>query len=351
LELARALGAQGVETALATMGRLPTAAQRREAATVPNLELFESEYRLEWMPDPWEDVSRAGQWLLQIEERVQPDIVHLNGYCHGQLPWRAPNIIVGHSCVLSWWRAVHHTDAPADWRTYKTQVRAGLQAAQVVVAPSHAMLRALSTHYPPLRRTTVIPNGRRPPANRLPDKQPIVLTAGRLWDQAKNVEILQSIATGLPWPVYLAGDAGEQHPPGRNVQLLGVLPAEELWSWFAQASIYALPARYEPFGLSALEAGLAGCALVLGDIDSLRETWDGAALFAPPDSPEALKSVLLDLMHNPERIKALGRAAQQRAASYTPNLMARQYVQVYRRALERGSDNPTHPKGVIPCVS
>ena len=48
-------------------------------------------------------------------------------------------------------------------------------------------------------------------------------------------------------------------------------------------SIYALPARYEPFGLSVLEAALSGCALVLGDIPSLREIWDGAALFVDPD--------------------------------------------------------------------
>ncbi len=33
-----------------------------------------------------------------------------------------------------------------------------------------------------------------------------------------------------------------------------------------------LPARYEPFGLSVLEAALSGCALVLGDIPSLRES-------------------------------------------------------------------------------
>ena len=37
----------------------------------------------------------------------------------------------------------------------------------------------------------------------------------------------------------------------------------------------ATPAIYEPFGLSALEAGLCGCALVLGDIESLREVLGG----------------------------------------------------------------------------
>ena len=38
-------------------------------------------------------------------------------------------------------------------------------------------------------------------------------------------------------------------------------------------------ALYEPFGLAVLEAAQAGCALVLSDIPTFRELWDGAALF------------------------------------------------------------------------
>ena len=68
------------------------------------------------------------------------------------------------------------------------------------------------------------------------------------------------------------------HPQGGVAALplleaLGKLPAAEMKLWFAHAAIYCLPARYEPFGLSVLEAGLSGCALVLGDIPSLREIW------------------------------------------------------------------------------
>ena len=63
-------------------------------------------------------------------------------------------------------------------------------------------------------------------------------------------------------------------------------------TWMARAAIYALPARYEPFGLTALEAGLSGCALVLGDIPSLREVWGETACFVPPDDRDAVIEVL-----------------------------------------------------------
>ena len=66
--------------------------------------------------------------------------------------------------------------------------------------------------------------------------------------------------------------------------------------WLRRATIFALPARYEPFGLSALEAGLAGCALVLGDIP-MREVWHDAAMFVPPEQPAALENASSPICH------------------------------------------------------
>ena len=74
--------------------------------------------------------------------------------------------------------------------------------------------------------------------------------------------------------------------------LLGRLDERRWPSGWPRAAIYALPARYEPFGLSALEAALSGCALVLGDIPSLREVWGDAAVFVPPDDAGGLRDAL-----------------------------------------------------------
>src|SRR5947208_13534633 len=96
--------------------------------------------------------------------------------------------------------------------------------------------------------------------------------------------------------------------------------------WLGRASIYALPARYEPFGLSALEAALSGCALVLGDIPSLREYWDGAAFFCDPENPESLRSALLELIGCDSRRRKLAQAARARAASFAPTLFGAAYM-------------------------
>ena len=111
-----------------------------------------------------------------------------------------------------------------------------------------------------------------------------MLAAGRLWDDAKNVG--RARARRADWlPGRVCRGRRRARPDGQSValagcpRLLGELPRDELADWYARAPIYALPARYEPFGLSVLEAALSGCALVLGDIPSLREIWGGAALF------------------------------------------------------------------------
>src|SRR2546423_14807701 len=113
LELCRALRPHGVEVAVATMGNPPTPDQQSDLARLDHVQLFQSTYKLEWMDDPWDEVDEAGQWLMELEEEISPDVIHLNGYAHGSVLFRAPVLVVGHSCVLSWWQAVKKQDCPA----------------------------------------------------------------------------------------------------------------------------------------------------------------------------------------------------------------------------------------------
>ncbi len=338
LDLAAALGEYGIKVALATMGAPLTLQQREESGEIPNLEVFESLFKLEWMEDPWEDVRKAGEWLLHLEKRLQPDIVHLNGYVHAALPWQTPTLVVGHSCVLSWWEAVKGESAPVSWQRYRHEVRRGLQAANLVIAPSATMLTALDSHYGSLVNGRVILNGRNSTIFGPLEKKEFVLTAGRLWDEAKNVAALKDIAHHLLWPIYIAGE--EKHPDGEtdavnpistnNVHRLGRLSTEELASWYARAAIYALPARYEPFGLSVLEAALSGCALVLGDIATLREIWCDAAVFVPPDDGNAIAQAINTLISDSSLRTVLATRAYTRALEFTPQRMVDGYLQAYQ---------------------
>ena len=341
IELSRELCRCGHVVALAAMGAAPTRAQRLEAAAIDGLTLHSRACKLLWMDDPWHDVAEAGEWLLRLADAFHPDLVHANDFGHAGLAWPAPVVCVAHSCVASWWRAVHGVEAPAQWDRYREHVRGALQASDLIVAPSRAMAMALQAEYGVRRHVHVIANGIHGRANRGGKKRALVFSAGRLWDEGKNLARLAAAAPCIPWPVCVAGQ--DVAPDGTratflNVRHLGVLRNAAIQRWFARAAVYALPARYEPFGLSVLEAAQAGCALVLGDIASLREYWDDAALFAPPDDVDALRDALLQLIGDDTLREHLAARAHRRAMFMTALRMADDYLRAYEEILSRKVD-------------
>ena len=336
LELMRAL--PQIDFALATMGAPITVGQRAEASQLPNVQLFPSEHALEWMDDPWTEVDRAGDWLLELAREFNPDIIHLNGYAHAAMRWPAPVLVVAHSCVLSWWAALKKCEVPHGYAEYRRRVSDGLNAADIVIAPSAAMLASLADNYDWRGDGRVIWNARDPQLFAPREKRDVIFSAGRLWDEAKNLAALEAAAPTVRWPIEVAGDAS--HPSGhqlqfKNVRALGKLPGEQLVEHLATSAIYALPARYEPFGLSALEAALSGCALVLGDIPTLREVWVDAALFVSPEDHAALAAALNSLIDDAQLRSEYAQRARKRAADFSPERTAAAYESAYCDCLAR----------------
>jgi glycogen(starch) synthase len=329
LELARGLIGSDVEVVLAVLGPPPAPEQELAAASIDGLTLVHGGFALEWMPGAERDLDAAGAWLLELEEAFAPDLIHLNGFAHATLPWRVPTVVVAHSCVLSWWRAVHGVDAPTEWANYRRRTRAGLHAADLVVAPTRRFLEQVQALYGPLQRTLSIWNGSAPLAPTATAKEPLIFAAGRVWDKGKNLQALATISHRLAWPLAIAGAGAPQHGDSANAPWLGPLSTAAMRRWYARAAAFVLPARYEPFGLAALEAAMARCALVLGDIPTLRELWDGAALFVPPDDSEELVAALNALAADPELLALLGDLARSRAEGYSAARMTAGYLDAY----------------------
>ena len=349
VDLAGELANRGVRVTLATLGGALSRSQERAAREVKRLTLEQSTFRLEWMDDAWDDVRQSGEWLLEIERRARPEIVQLSSYAHGALPFLAPTIIVAHSCALSWWQAVTGTPPPPSYDAYRLAVQTGLAVADAVVTPTGTMLRALVGHYGHPARPRIIPGAAPARSFRPSLKEASIATVGRLWDPAKNVAALGDIAASLPWPIYAAGSNIDLDGKPRRlhgVRPLGELSRLEVASLLSRAAIFALPARYESFGLSVLEAALSGCALVLGDISELREAWSDTALYAHPDDREALARALLTLIDDPERRLDLARRARIRALARAPERAASAYLTLYaevRRAQSRSAESTRKP--------
>jgi glycosyltransferase involved in cell wall biosynthesis len=306
-------------------------------AALPNVVVYESAYPLEWMHNPWRDLDESGEWLLRLEATLQPDIIHLNSFGYGALPFSAPKIVVAHSDVFSWWWAVKGEAPTPDWQEYYQRVCTGLNSADMVIAPSQFMIEQIEKLYAPTTPCKVIYNCREASLFGPREKMPLVMSIGRIWDEAKNIRLLLHAASHVASGIRLAGDnAFEQNglmDSAPNVQYLGKLRTDEVAANLAVASVYALPAKYEPFGLSVLEAALSGCALVLGNIPSLREIWQDAALFVDMEDAPGLALTINQLLADNNMLQQYASKAFERAKAFAPETMAPKYLQAYRQLI------------------
>lgn len=336
-ELAAGLLHKGCPVALVSFGRKPSSVQqawsdqlarqwgdrfRYEASDVP----------LEWMPDNAGSYSDAEPLLMKLADQFEPDLFLSNQFCFGALPLDIPKIVVAHSDVFSW--AEQCRDGILEdsvWlRCYRELVQGGLTEADTVVAPTHWMLEALAGNFVLPQHSVVIPNGRSIAIRQLRARKLQAITAGRLWDEAKNIAILREVE--CPIPLLVAGEeprAGAPQLP--NATFLGHLPPDQLLTLFSESSIYLCTSRYEPFGLAPLEAALSGCAVVANDIPSLREVWQEGALYF--SGVPSLTALLGELSSNTQRLRSAQQSSRRRAGQFTADRMIDAYLHLFRASL------------------
>lgn len=338
--LARELQAQGAaRVSLLALGE-PSAEQRAQAVAA-GAELYEERLKLEWMQEAEADVAATRERLSALVEQLRPDVVHANQFAAACLERdvRVPIVLTLHSDVLSWRRwTLGAEGVPDEWRTYVALVRQALARADSVVAVSGFLANEVRNLYGTPRRIEVIHNGwPAPHASQVPvpaaRRERVTLLAGRVWDAAKNVPLAATAAQGWqPGPVYLAGQAAHPETGGQAelpspLRPLGWLDRPALEDWLGRARVYLSPARYDPFGLLPLQAALHGCALLLSDIPSYREVWDGAACFFRPDDAADLRRQWQRLLDDPADVARRGR--ERALAAYSPAHMAAAYANLY----------------------
>ncbi len=328
VDLAAGLAGRGVQTMLAVLGPSANPAQRVEAEAVPGLRLVDTGLPLDWTASVSSELDRASDCLAGLAATAGVRSVHLHAPALvGTARWPAPVVAVAHSCVATWWRAMRGGPMPDDlaWRCAAT--RAGLLAAQRVIAPTAAHARETGAAYGPVPMQ-VVHNGSRARTVPARPRRSAVLTAGRLWDAGKAADWLDRAAPRLDVPVSAAGPT--RSPKGAetrfdHLRLLGTLAPDALAAERAGATVFASMARYEPFGLAVLEAAQSGMALVLSDTPGFRELWDGAAIFVAEEA--GLLPALRQALAAPEPWAA---RAQERARRYTVEVMAAGTLAVHR---------------------
>ncbi len=335
MDLARGLRAHGVETAFLGFGPRPRAEAEAEAMRIGPLDW--SDLPLDWMAGDVRGLADVPVAIAGAARRARADIVQVNVPSQAAgLASDVPVVAVHHSCVTTWFRAVHGAPPPEEWAWQAALTRTGLDRAEAVVAPSVAHGRAVAAAYG-ARSLRVVPNGVEAAESELAGGA-YIAASGRWWDEGKGGGTLDAAAGATLWPVVMAGSV--RAPGGgvfspRHASATGPLPHAAAEALVRSAAVFVAPSLYEPFGLAVAEAARAARPLVLSDIPTFRELWGDAALYVPPGEAEALASTVNCLAADPELRRTLGRTAQVRARRFTVAAQARAMAEVYGHVIAR----------------
>lgn len=339
MELARALSRHRYRVVFAGLGPGPDRAQEMEARQLGGLVWLDEP--LDWMVDRPEQLANVGPALSALAQECGADLLHLN------LPSQAvglstglPIVTVAHSCLPTWWSAVKKTLLPKDWQWHLRMNRAGFDASHAVLAPSASHALALTDCYGRIDGLEVVHNAvaaSQPRGRRVP----MIFAAGRWWDEGKSGKVLAAAAPLVEWPVVMAG--AFKGPDGQRLELdgvckLGPVAHNQVLDHMRCATIVVSPSIYEPFGLAALEGASCGAALLLSDIPTYRELWDGAAAFFDPSDPEDLAAKAGSLIGDPQLRATLASSALARSRSFTPEVQAKAMDAIYRHQFFRTAE-------------
>lgn len=324
--LVRELSALGAEITVAAITPLRPG-QRIEYAGIPGVELVACPRPVTSPAEHLAQRGRIAEWLMTLEEMLNPDVVHLTGYLHAGLPWCGKLLVAGYPGS----GAAYGRLGVDQRRACRAAFQHGLKGADLVVTPTDTMMAALTRHFG-VMQGRVIRDGRDPARYSPVTKEPVILSVGAQREEAARASALEQAAPRLPWPVVIAGEQmdGENKPVRlEGVSAMGRLHASQLVPWFNRSSVFVAMTAEGP-GTWLAEAALGGCALVLGDTAALRESWSGAALFVQPDDTDGLAAGLRTLLADRRLREAMGFAARRRALRHPARAMAEAYLTAYR---------------------
>ncbi len=177
--------------------------------------------------------------------------------------------------------------------------------------------------------------------------RPTVVTVGRL-DYQKGHEYLisahaQLLRERIPHNLVIVGQGGLLPELQQQAASLGVTDSVHFvgfhtnpYPFMKRATVFALPSRFEGFGLALAEAMACGTPVVSFNCPSgPEEILDGGkyGLLAKPESPESLAEEIKQLLCNPKLHEKFAQLALQRSQVFDAVNFARDWEVLFKEVL------------------
>ena len=175
----------------------------------------------------------------------------------------------------------------------------------------------------------------------------VVKTLGRFVHK-KGFDVLlhaaaHAAAQGAPFRLEIGGDGPERSSLKALAARLGIGDRVTFCGWIddvaaflADADLFVLPSRIEPFGIVILEAMACGVPIVATRVSGPLETLDEhTALLVPSDDPAALAEAMMAVFDAPDAAGARAHAALASfKANYAESAVMNRYLVACRRLAE-----------------
>lgn len=169
--------------------------------------------------------------------------------------------------------------------------------------------------------------GRRDPYKNLPA---LVRAFARV---LREVPAARLVVVGPPDARYPEAEAAAREVRlGDAVEWRGYVDGPGLVRAYREAAVFALPSRYEGFGLPVIEAMACGTPVVCGNGSSLPEVAGDAAALVPPDDEGEIAAAVVRVLTDPAHAAALRERGLHRAAQFSWERTARLTLDAYRAA-------------------
>ena len=176
------------------------------------------------------------------------------------------------------------------------------------------------------------------------EESPTIFFCGR-HEPRKGLEVLLESMKLLPpnFRLWVASDGPELsrleslYADDKRIEWLGRITDDEKIRRLNRATFFCAPSLGgESFGLVLLEAMAAGACLVASDIDGYRQVarHDQDGWLVPSRDPRSLADAFVSLWNDESTRARLVASGYGRAAHFSMESLARQYVQIYEKLLE-----------------
>jgi glycosyltransferase involved in cell wall biosynthesis len=308
--------------------------------------VHEDEMRFEWRLLRGRGFLRGGRWVVLSRgvlgelNRFAPDVVGVGGWNQPAF-WQALAWCKARRRPLAVWVESTARDARSEAKPLAWARRAMVRGADGFFVPGAASLEYVRSLGVPAERIEVAPNAvdasvfAAADVDRSGRETCTFLYAGRL-DREKGLDTLLRAFERVPGTLVLAGGGSEEASlralAGDRVRFAGALGRDELVPLYAEADVFVLPSRSEPWGMVLNEAATAGLPLVATDgVGAARDLLSGNGFVVPVDDEDALAEAMRRLAEDPALRAQFGRRSQELAQRFTPEEWADAVARLVRR--------------------